>query len=407
MGNDVVGLPPPKDLPQASFRIWNHESGSGTDSGPSPRHLRSVRRQLAHRDEASDASETAMSTSGSGDEAGPGETSPSRAYIRYIEPTEEQLAEQVEYDMDLQDLYWLKEKNKKRRQEGLPEVTLDQFEATVDSLEKCWFDAVKNLPKPIVEASNEAAEDSRCCICDDGECSNSNAIVFCDGCNLAVHQDCYGVPFIPEGQWLCRKCLVSPEHPVTCLLCPNPGGAFKQTNTNAWAHLICAMWIAEVTIANSVYLEPIEGIDMIPKARWRLVCYICREKVGACIQCSTKTCFTAFHVTCAKKANLYMKIRHHSPYFDGVDGFAYCSRHTPKDHQIPEDEVDEYRDTEAESDSLSGAAREFKGDDNDIDDDGDDGDEARVQRTLKRKRGRKRSARELEQDMQVEPVTMV
>ncbi|CAH7666740.1 hypothetical protein PPACK8108_LOCUS1092 [Phakopsora pachyrhizi] len=63
-----------------------------------------------------------------------------------------------------------------------------------------------------------ASEDSQCRICEDGDTENSNAIVFCDGCNLAVHQDCYRVPYIPEGQWLCRKCTVLPDPPVAISL---------------------------------------------------------------------------------------------------------------------------------------------------------------------------------------------
>lgn len=100
-----------------------------------------------------------------------------------------------------------------------------------------------------------------CCICLDDECVNTNAILFCDRCNLAVHQDCYGVPYIPEGAWLCKKCIMAPNEEITCIFCPNKEGAFKQTNTGQWAHVICAIWIPEVHFSDAIYLEPIVGVE--------------------------------------------------------------------------------------------------------------------------------------------------
>lgn len=33
-------------------------------------------------------------------------------------------------------------------------------------------------------------QDAECCICNDGEVSNVNQIIFCDMCNIPVHQVC-------------------------------------------------------------------------------------------------------------------------------------------------------------------------------------------------------------------------
>lgn len=127
--------------------------------------------------------------------------------------------------------------------------------------------------------------------------------------------------------------MVSPDKPVSCIFCPTEGGAFKQTTTNQWGHLLCAIWIPEVSLGNSVYMEPIDNIANIPKSRWKLTCYICRRRQGACIQCDNKHCFTAFHVTCARWARLYMKMKPPNSHYDDVALKAFCDKHTPKDYK--------------------------------------------------------------------------
>ncbi|KAL2830384.1 enhancer of polycomb-like-domain-containing protein [Aspergillus pseudoustus] len=256
----------------------------------------------------------------------------------------------VEYDMDEQDEKWLEEYNAKRREDQFEPIKPAIFEITMTKIEKEWHSLEKRIPKPNPKppqthrprSSSAAAvngetgpgedQDTKCAICDDGDCENANAIVFCDGCDLAVHQECYGVPFIPEGQWLCRKCQLIGRGSPNCIFCPNTEGAFKQTTTSKWSHLLCAIWIPEVSIGNPSLMEPITDIEKVPRSRWKLQCYICRQRMGASIQCSNKNCFVAFHVTCARRAQLYLKMKSGHGNLAVMDSHllkAFCDKHVP------------------------------------------------------------------------------
>lgn len=269
--------------------------------------------------------------------------------LESIERLLERKKSQVEYDMDEQDLLYLNHRNSQI--ENTIKITSEIFEILITILENEWnllnhkislngviesnkfFTLDKNHDKygnddGIVPGS---IYDQRCAVCNDSDCENSNAIVFCDGCDIAVHQECYGVAFIPEGQWLCRKCMINKNRTTDCVFCPSKTGAFKQLDNSLWSHVICGLWINELYFANPTYMEPIEGIDSIPKSRWKLNCYICKQKVGACIQCYNRNCFQAYHVTCAKRAGLYMELE------QGIQGAinnkttlkSFCDKHGP------------------------------------------------------------------------------
>uniref|UniRef100_A0A1A7Y1K2 Myeloid/lymphoid or mixed-lineage leukemia (Trithorax homolog), translocated to, 10 n=1 Tax=Iconisemion striatum TaxID=60296 RepID=A0A1A7Y1K2_9TELE len=176
-----------------------------------------------------------------------------------------------------------------------------------------------------------------CCVCSDERGWAENPLVYCDGhgCNVAVHQACYGIVQVPTGPWFCRKC-ESQERAarVRCELCPHKDGALKRTDNGGWAHVVCALYIPEVEFANVSTMEPIV-LQSVPHDRYNKTCYICEEQgreskaaTGACMTCNKHGCRQAFHVTCAQFAGLLCEEQGSDA--DNVKYCGYCKYHHSK-----------------------------------------------------------------------------
>jgi NuA3 HAT complex component NTO1 len=81
-------------------------------------------------------------------------------------------------------------------------------------------------------------------------------------------------------------------------------------------------------------MEPIDGVEAIPKGRWKLICYLCKQRMGACIQCSRGSCYTAYHPSCAREYGLYLRLGTNSGMASADEGapgpnVSYCDKHTP------------------------------------------------------------------------------
>nr|XP_023014025.1 PHD finger protein rhinoceros [Leptinotarsa decemlineata] len=232
------------------------------------------------------------------------------------------------YDLDECDMAWLKILNSERALSGLGPVYEEQLERVIEGLELCCWDKIQSILRNEEGLGIEYDENVICDVCRSPDSEEGNEMVFCDSCNICVHQACYGITRIPEGQWLCCTCNIGKR--PDCELCPNKGGAMKCLRTGQkWAHVSCALWIPEVSIGCVEKMEPITKVSSIPQSRWSLVCVLCRERLGACIQCSVKTCKTAYHVTCAFKHGLEMRaIIEDENADDGVKLRSYCEKHS-------------------------------------------------------------------------------
>eukprot|EP00941_MAST-03F_sp_MAST-3F-sp1_P005310 g5310.t1 len=168
-----------------------------------------------------------------------------------------------------------------------------------------------------------------CVVCGEDHNYDDNPIVFCSGCDIAVHRDCYGAPLInqiPDSDWICQFCLWTGDQSKTgkemtiaegrgiggecrnpldgaygeCVLCPVKGGALKRTTDWQWMHISCGLWIPEVFFINGEAREPISYFQ-VPDSRFDMTCQFCGKsgpEAGACLKCSWSGCTNAFHICC-------------------------------------------------------------------------------------------------------------
>ncbi|XP_028976485.1 protein Jade-1 isoform X2 [Esox lucius] len=210
------------------------------------------------------------------------------------------------YDLDDLDVSWLELVNQEFKELALPELDELTMERVLVELESQCEENMQQAIETEEGLGIEYDEDVVCDVCRSPEGEDGNEMVFCDKCNICVHQACYGILKVPQGNWLCRTCALGVQ--PKCLLCPKRGGALKPTRSGTkWVHVSCALWIPEVSIGCPEKMEPITKVSHIPASRWALSCTLCREHTGTCIQCSMPSCIVAFHVTCAFDHGLEMR----------------------------------------------------------------------------------------------------
>lgn len=226
------------------------------------------------------------------------------------------------YDLDLMDLCWLRSLQESEENVCISESILTRI---MNQLE---VQCATNMKAK--QVGIEYDDHVVCDVCRSPDAEDNNEMVFCDSCNICVHQACYGITSIPSGEWLCKPCKeLGSQKNVSCVLCPNVGGALKPTSCpGKWAHVSCALWIPEVSFESVEEMEPITKVKQIPPFRKQLLCCLCGIKKGAPVQCSFKKCKTAYHITCAFKEKLKMQALV-EPEQIGVKLKSFCLEHSP------------------------------------------------------------------------------
>lgn len=202
-------------------------------------------------------------------------------------------------------------------------LTYDKFEFIMDQLEKTSFQDAQKYGFYSVHTTDD--EELECAACMIGDSDDLNQILFCDRCNIAIHQTCYGVRLIPEGEWYCLPCEreLNPKE-LKCILCGCSDGPLKLTNEDTWVHSQCVLW-------SNVYkfLEPdcygraVSVNGCLPSSH---PCSLCKKSTGITIPCEKLNCTVYHHITCAQRMGHAILIEEKN---GKLARQSFCKHHAP------------------------------------------------------------------------------
>lgn len=209
----------PEALPTASFRLIGNSHTNNSNNG------------------LTNDSNSAIVTDPIGKVKQESESTPSTFKMPkdYIKDRGSRHTDHLKYELDLIDLSW----RELMSDTCVPRISESLIEDVITELERQCAENMKNHKIGI--EFNDAVV---CDVCRSPYSEEGNEMVFCDSCNVCVHQACYGVEDIPEGDWYCQPCKeLGKSDKASCILCPNKNGAMKRTPEDHWAHVSCSLWV--------------------------------------------------------------------------------------------------------------------------------------------------------------------
>jgi origin recognition complex subunit 4 len=100
----------------------------------------------------------------------------------------------------------------------IPAVTVDEEEEPeeeADEIDQLALPEEHLAKEETDQKEEEETEEAVCSVCLKPSSRKGNEILYCDGCDVAVHQRCGGVAHIPDGDWYCAKCTSEREARAT------------------------------------------------------------------------------------------------------------------------------------------------------------------------------------------------